>query len=154
MLVPTRHHELLGSLTEQLRAHHNRATIIGIDGRRGVGKSSLAHWLAWHLGIAVVHLDMFRAAGADGLLSDWRADHLLAAVKSRYDDDRHTIIEGARLLEAMSAIGMRVDRLIFVQGDPADDRSPLVARYLERFDPESVATDLVPSAAELRNATA
>jgi uridine kinase len=33
--------------------------IVGIDGRWGAGKSSLASWLAWQLGMPSVHLDLY-----------------------------------------------------------------------------------------------
>jgi hypothetical protein len=46
-------------LLEKVLAHLNPnrlPRLIGIDGDDGVGKSSLASWLAWQLGAPTVHL--------------------------------------------------------------------------------------------------
>jgi hypothetical protein len=41
--------------------------LIGIDGADGVGKSSLASWLAWQLGMPTVHLDFYLIHGSEPL---------------------------------------------------------------------------------------
>ena len=38
--------------------------LIAVDGMDGVGKSSLASWLAWQTGMPTVHLDLFIASTA------------------------------------------------------------------------------------------
>jgi uridine kinase len=37
--------------------HDRRPLLIGIDGKDGSGKSSLAAWLSWQLEMPAIHLD-------------------------------------------------------------------------------------------------
>jgi chloramphenicol 3-O-phosphotransferase len=38
---------------------NRRPVLVAIDGADGIGKSSLASWLAWQTGMPTVHLDLF-----------------------------------------------------------------------------------------------
>src|ERR1700745_3187927 len=55
--------------------------LIAIDGADGIGKSSLASWLAWQLGAPAIHLDLYLVRGSDPLR--WRTDELQRAVDTR-----------------------------------------------------------------------
>ena len=117
--------------------------LIGIDGRDGSGKSSLANWLAWQLGIEAVHLDMFLEC-KDTIIG-WREDELSRVVSSRLGKHNPVIVEGVKLLEAMEAIDRCVDFLVFVI--KADDRSfdedcvleLSLKQYFEKYMPENKA---------------
>jgi uridine kinase len=50
--------ELLRRLKDAL-GPDRKPLLIAIDGPDGVGKSSLASWLAWQLGMPTVHLDLY-----------------------------------------------------------------------------------------------
>jgi pantothenate kinase-related protein Tda10 len=55
--------------------------IIGIDGRSGAGKSSLASWLAWQLGMPSVHLDLYVERDSEPL--SWRYEDLARVITAR-----------------------------------------------------------------------
>src|SRR5437660_479813 len=59
--------------------------LIAIDGADGVGKSSLASWLAWQLGAAAVYLDLYIVRGSSPLR--WRSDELRRIVSTRLVED-------------------------------------------------------------------
>ena len=48
--------------------------LIGIDGDDGVGKSSLASWLAWQLGAPAIYLDLYVIRGSHPLR--WRTEQI------------------------------------------------------------------------------
>jgi 2-phosphoglycerate kinase len=73
-LLP-RSYELLRELQEQL-GPTRKPLLIGIDGAEGVGKSSLASWLAWQLGMPTVHLDFYLIHGTEPLA--WMVKELTA----------------------------------------------------------------------------
>ena len=55
--------------------------IIGIDGRSGAGKSSLASWLAWQLATPSVHLDLYVERDSEPL--SWRYEDLARVITAR-----------------------------------------------------------------------
>jgi tRNA A37 threonylcarbamoyladenosine biosynthesis protein TsaE len=55
--------------------------LIAIDGADGVGKSSLASWLAWQLGMPVVHFDLYLIRDSKPL--QWRTDELARIIGVR-----------------------------------------------------------------------
>jgi len=55
--------------------------LICIDGADGVGKSSLAAWLAWQLGAAVIHLDLY--VETDSCPLRWRVTDLQRTISAR-----------------------------------------------------------------------
>lgn len=48
--------------------------LIGVDGRWGAGKSSVASWLAWQLGMPAVSLDLYMIRDSKPL--EWRSEDL------------------------------------------------------------------------------
>jgi hypothetical protein len=117
---------------------NRKPLLIGVDGRDGAGKSSVASWLAWQLGMPVIHLDLFLMLGADPLA--WRTDDLNRAIGSRLDHPtrpRPVIVEGVLLLDALSGIERNVNLLAWITGD--DDLASCrlsrpIVDYTERHD--------------------
>ena len=67
--------------------------LIAIDGADGVGKSSLASWLAWQLGAPAIHLDLYLVRDSDPLR--WRCDELQAILNTRLvEHAKPVIVEG------------------------------------------------------------
>ena len=63
--------ELLYRVKEALTPNR-RPLLIVIDGADGMGKSSLASWLAWQLGMPAVQLDLFILPIAANSVADCR----------------------------------------------------------------------------------
>src|SRR5262245_55834815 len=55
--------------------------LIAIDGADGIGKSSLASWLAWQLGAPAIYLDLYVIRGSNPLR--WRSDELQSIIHTR-----------------------------------------------------------------------
>ena len=121
--------EALGLPTER------RPLVVGIDGRWGAGKSSVAAWLGWQLDAPVVALDLYVAADREPLA--WRYEDLARVLASCAAARRPVVVEGVCLCQALQAIDLDPDYLVWVENaggpehgpeDPSDD-------YATEFDP-------------------
>jgi hypothetical protein len=63
--------------------------LIGIDGADGCGKSSLASWLAWQLGMPTVHLDLYLSRLHP---LTWRISEVGNPIKDRLGNQRPVIV--------------------------------------------------------------
>lgn len=91
--------------------------LIGVDGREGVGKTSLSNWLAWQLGMPVIHLDLFlRQSEVLAPVTRCTAD-LDRCIKAR--GKRPFVVEGVLLLDALEEVERPADFLIFVEEQAA-----------------------------------
>jgi pantothenate kinase-related protein Tda10 len=78
--------------------------LIAIDGADGVGKSSLASWLAWQLGAPAIHLDLYLIRNSDPLR--WRIDDLQRTIDTRLvEHTKPLVVEGIMILDALGKIG-------------------------------------------------
>jgi uridine kinase len=114
--------------------------LIGIDGADGVGKSSLASWLAWQLGAPAIHLDLYTVRDSEP--PQWRTEDLQRVLTTRLDEHaRPLVIEGIMLLEVLAKIGREVDFLVYVDGEGSHSLSQMLADYRARHQPDK-HTDL------------
>lgn len=90
--------------------------LIGVDGREGAGKTSVSSWLAWQLGMPVIHLDLFIKQNAVPAPVVRRTADLNRCIKAR--GERPLIVEGVLLLDALEEVGCSADFLIFVEEQP------------------------------------
>jgi hypothetical protein len=118
--------ELLHRIKEALTPNR-LPLLIAIDGADGIGKSSLASWLAWQLGIPTVHLDLF--LGRPGSIQ-WRVEDLKRTVDCR--GERPLIVEGALVLDALEQIESKADFVVFVKGETSRSLANQVAKYQAR----------------------
>jgi len=88
--------------------------LIAIDGAGGVGKSSLASWLAWQLGAPAIYLDLYVIRGSHPLR--WRTEDLRRGVNARLiDHAAPLVIEGVMVLDALAAIDRKPDFLVYLE---------------------------------------
>jgi hypothetical protein len=112
--------------------------LIAIDGVDGVGKSTLARYLAWQLGMPVVETDMFLNSETEGLV--YREGELLAAIQSRFAADRPVIIEGVRVLHLLKALKLDVDFLTWVEMESRSGSQALkLDEYIAGYEPAKKA---------------
>jgi len=106
--------ELLQKVKQRL-GPNRKPLLIAIDGPDGVGKSSLASWLAWQLGTPTVHLDLYVIKGSKPL--KWMGEELARIIGARINNRQPIIVEGVLLLDALDQIGRSPDFLAFVRGE-------------------------------------
>jgi hypothetical protein len=131
--------------SEELLAHVKQALapnwlplLIVIDGADGIGKSSLASWLAWQLGAPAIYLDLYVIRGSNPLR--WRSDELERIVHTRLVEHAGPLVaEGVLILDALGAIGRKPDFLVYVDGEGGHGLSSRIAEYRTRHRPEQQA---------------
>ena len=116
-----RYEELLAQVQKEL-GPNRRSLLIAIDGADGVGKSSLASWLAWQLEMPSLHLDVYLVR--DTTPQQWRTDDLERAIRSRLDLGRPVIIEGILLLDVLDKVGRTPAFLVYVQDQDENEDHP------------------------------
>jgi hypothetical protein len=112
--------------------------LIAIDGADGLGKSSLASWLAWQLGAPAVYLDLYLIKDSNPL--QWCTDELRRILSARLVDHAGAVVvEGIMVLDALGAIGRNPDFLIHLDGEGGRLLSSRLAAYRARHSPEQRA---------------
>jgi putative SOS response-associated peptidase YedK len=107
--------------------------LIAIDGRDGVGKSSLASWLAWQLGMPSVHLDLYLIRGSRPL--KWMTAEIDRLIQARLNLGRPLIVEGMLVLDVLDQISRAPDFLAYVSGKGGNMFSKRLDQYQVRYDP-------------------
>jgi pantothenate kinase-related protein Tda10 len=123
--------ELLDRINEALTPNR-LPLLIAIDGADGCGKSSLASWLAWQLGMPAIQLDLYLTSLEP---IGWLTADLERVVARRLDRARPlpVIIDGVLALDALDQIERKVDFLVFVNGLYRESRlAPQIAAYQSR----------------------
>jgi hypothetical protein len=92
-----RSEELLTRVKEALTPNRLPLLIV-IDGADNSGKSSLASWLAWQLGMPAVQLDLYLT---DLHPMRWLTAELARVVKHRIDNGRPVILDGVCALDVV-----------------------------------------------------
>jgi uridine kinase len=134
-LLP-RSEQLLQCLQDQLGPNH-KPLLIAVDGADGVGKSSLASWLGWQLGMPAVHLDLYLLRDSKPL--QWRTDELARIIGARVDCGRPIIVEGIFVLDVLEQIQRSPDFLVYISGEGGHGLSNLLSDYCLRQKPEAHA---------------
>ena len=108
-----RSNELLDQIKEALTPNR-LPLLIAIDGADGIGKSSLASWLAWQLGMPAIQLDLYLTSLEP---VQWLTADLQRAVSRRLDRECPVIVDGVLVLDALDQVGCKADFLIWVDGE-------------------------------------
>jgi pantothenate kinase-related protein Tda10 len=103
--------------------------LIAVDGMDGVGKSSLASWLAWQTGMPTVHLDLFITSLQP---IQWLTADLKRVVDLRLERGRPVIVEGVLARDALDQIGRTADFVVFVKGVGGISLADQLVDYQER----------------------
>ena len=111
--------------------------LIAIDGAEDCGKSSLANWLAWQLGMPAIQLDLYLIG--DGRLA-WHMSELKNALARRHSTGRPIIIEGILILDALDQIGRKPDFVVHVRGGQENSSLfPQIEKYRARRKPVEIS---------------
>jgi hypothetical protein len=128
--------ELLDYIKEALTPNR-LPLLIAIDGADDSGKSSLASWLSWQLGMPAVQLDLYLTSTKP---IRWRTQDLERVVSQRLNNDRPVIIDGVLALDALDQIGRKTDFLVFVKGGHGESSlAAQIIAYQSRRKPQALA---------------
>lgn len=129
------------TITELSHAIKNSgATIIGVDGYLGVGKTSLAIGLARQTGYGCIHLDNYLEPQKGSFVKNLNLLTLKEAI-----NQRPLIIEGICLLEVLCRLNINSDFLVYVAGVGASHKKidkiifDEVDKYLKIYRPTQKA---------------
>lgn len=73
--------------------------VVTIDGRAGVGKTTLGRFLAWRFNSTLIETDLFLVPGTTGF--EYRVEHLRPAIASQIGRDRPVFLEGVVALRVL-----------------------------------------------------
>lgn len=118
--------------------------IVTLDGRDGVGKTTLGRFLAWHFNVTLIETDLFVIPAQDYLLH--LDDQVNRIIERRITAPAPVIVEGVAMLQLMKRIHRVPDFAVYVVR-AGHAGSPLMARrlavYEEAFAPAAHANLVV-----------
>jgi uridine kinase len=138
MEITDKHRKLLADL-EPAKIPWRRLTI-AVDGGDGAGKSTLARFLSWQLGMPAIETDLFLRAHAHEPSYDLKA--LAKVVEARHGLNRPVIIAGMCVLETLRRIGIEPEYRVYVEmpGHPGSDRwQARFRQYRREYRPKDQA---------------
>ncbi len=103
--------------------------LIAIDGADGCGKSSLASWLAWQLGMPAIQLDLYLTCLEPVA---WITKELGRVIAKRIDRNRPVIVDGVLILDALQQVHRNPDFLVYMAGEGSDMLRAQIQDYRKR----------------------
>jgi uridine kinase len=122
----------------------SQGIIVTIDGRDGVGKTTLGRYLAWHFSMSLIETDLFLIPARDHLIH--LDDQVNRIIERRVSSKLPVIVEGISMLQLMKRIHRVSDFSIYVTNprrptDKAMDRR--LTAYEAAFSPSTIANLIV-----------
>jgi uridine kinase len=105
--------------------------IVTIDGRDGVGKTTLGRYLAWHFNVTLIETDLFLIPAQDYVIH--LDDQINRIVERRIATPLPVIVEGVAMLQLMKRIHRVPDFSIYVT-NPRQSSSKVLERRLSAYE--------------------
>jgi len=102
--------------------------IIGIDGRNGVGKTTLGRYLAWHFNVSLVESDLFLNRNENSL--DYRLAEIVRIIDARLEKPRPVILDGILLRELLQKLNRSAGYVVYCRSGQYSEGNPLEPRLL------------------------
>ncbi len=115
--------------------------IVTIDGKVGVGKTTLGRFLAWRFNITLIETDLFLIRNTGKF--EYRTNHLKPLIVSRTASERPVLVEGAVVLQLLHEMGLKSDFHIHVISKDAEGSTVTEAAwawYEKSFNPAAKAS--------------
>jgi len=111
--------------------HGLPGVIVTIDGRDGVGKTTLGRYLAWHFNVTLIETDLFLIPAEDYLI--YLDDQINRIIERRVTTPRPVIVEGVAMLQLLKRINRVPDFSIYVM-NPAQSSGANMDRRLSEYE--------------------
>jgi uridine kinase len=134
--------EVVAELTPVLR--RSPGAIVTIDGRDGVGKTTLGRYLAWHFSICLIETDLFLIPARDHLIH--LDDQINRIIERRVSSSLPVVVEGISILQIMKRIHRVSDFSIYVTNPRRSSDKSMERRlstYEAAFSPSTIANLVV-----------
>jgi uridine kinase len=105
--------------------------IVTIDGRDGVGKTTLGRYLAWHFNVTLIETDLFLIPAQDYFIH--LDDQVNRIIERRITSSRPVVVEGISILQLMKRINRVPDFAIYVTS-PQHSGSRLLEQRLSAYE--------------------
>ena len=128
IILPS-YQQVVTALTPILRGLPGK--IISIDGRDGVGKTTLGRYLAWHFNVSLIESDLFLIPAQDYFIH--LDDQINRIIERRMTLPRPVIVEGVSILQLLQRIHRTPDFAIYVTGSPRPS-NPSMRHLLEAYE--------------------
>ena len=102
--------QVVDTLWPQLRG--SPGVIVTIDGRDGVGKTTLGRYLAWYFNVSLIETDLFLIPALDHII--YLDDQINRIIERRVTSPLPVIVEGVAMLELMKRINRVPDVRLYV----------------------------------------
>lgn len=121
--------------------HDLPGKIVAIDGRPGVGKTTLGRFLAYRFNVSLIETDLFLLEGQGRLV--YRNDEIARIIEKRLRQPRPVVVEGAAVLRLLAELNHQPDFTVYIiNKDAPENRGDLardLAAYETQFSPRQRA---------------
>jgi uridine kinase len=118
--------------------------IVTIDGRDGVGKTTLGRFLAWYFNVTLIETDLFLIPAEDYLIH--LDDQVNRIVERRITSNQPVIVEGIAIIQLMKRINRTPDFSIYITNPKQSSSGAMeqrLVKYEEEFSPAAKANIVV-----------
>jgi uridine kinase len=105
--------------------------IVTIDGRDGVGKTTLGRYLAWHFNVTLIETDLFLIPAQEYLIH--LDDQINRIIERRITSPLPVIVEGVSILQLMKRLN-RVPAFSIYVTNPQQSSSRILERRLSAYE--------------------
>ncbi|TQE99600.1 MAG: hypothetical protein FKY71_07735 [Spiribacter salinus] len=116
--------------------HDLPGKLIGIDGRNGVGKTTLGRFLAWQSNISLIETDLFLHRHTGRL--EYRVDEIGHLIQARLEKPRPVIVDGITLFSILGQMNQTADFVIYCRSTNDSEGNylePILENYEAQYAP-------------------